>query len=332
MALVGQDMKVSIVIPVYAVSPYIERCVRSVMNQTYASIECILVDDASPDDSISKCERMLSSYNGAIHFVILHHERNRGLSAARNTGLKAATGEYVLFMDSDDELPKDCISLLMKPVVDNPAIELVQGNFELYSESHPHGFNQKRRESQDVYMSSNSSIRSCFYEKKIVNVFTWNKLLRRDFLYQHQLFFKEGLLWEDSLWMFYVMKYLSKLYITNQVTYYYYKRPGSITTGTSKKTRCSHLIRKFDEISRNFTVGESGREAKYFLYWVCFCLINNGTDKSFNQTLLSFKRALADDGYVKEELCLSTVMFLSKSALGRRLCRKAFRMRDRMKR
>lgn len=331
MALEGLDMKVSIIIPVYAVSPYIERCVRSVMNQTYASIECVFVNDASPDDSIEKCEKMIASYQGPINFSILHHERNRGLSAARNTGLKAATGEYVFFMDSDDELPTDCIAILMKPVLDNPAIEMVQGNYELFSNAYPHGINPKRRELHDVYLSSLSSTRSCFYDKKAVNVFTWNKLVRRDFLYQHQLFFKEGLLWEDSLWMFYVMKYLSRLYITNQVTYYYYKRPGSITTSTNRKTRCSHLIRKFDEISHNFTVGESGREAKYFLYWVCFCLNSNCTDKSFDQTLLSFKRALVADGYTKEELYLSTVMFLSKSALGRGLCRKAFRMRDRMK-
>lgn len=324
-------MKVSIVIPVYNVSSYIERCVKSVLTQTYTNIECILVDDASPDDSISKCEQMLSSYDGAIHFMILRHERNKGLSAARNTGLKAATGEYIFFLDSDDELPSDCLAILTRPVLDNPAIEMVQGHYALYSDGNPLNFDQERRELQDGYLSSPSNIRSSFYDKKAINVYTWNKLIKREFLYQYQLFFREGMLWEDSLWMFYVMKHLSKLYITNQLTYYYYRRPGSITTGTDRKIRCSHLIRKFDEISRNFTVGESGRETKYFLYWVCFCLINNGTDKSFNQTLLSFKRALADDGYVKEELCLSIVMFLSKFALGRGACRIAYWVRDSMK-
>lgn len=102
-------MSISIVVPVYNVSLYVERCVRSVMAQTYPVLECILVDDASPDDSIAKCEKLIAAYDGAISFVVLHHERNRGLSAARNTGTDAAQGDYIYYLDSDDEITPDCI-------------------------------------------------------------------------------------------------------------------------------------------------------------------------------------------------------------------------------
>ena len=157
-------LKVSIVIPVYRVSAYVERCLCSVMNQTYSVYECIIVDDSTDDDSIEKCERMLSSYKGAIRFVILHHEKNRGLSAARNTGLKAATGEYIFFLDSDDELPSDCIATLTEPVLANPSIEMVQGNFALYSDGYPLNLNRrKKRELQDGYLHSSSNVRSCFF-------------------------------------------------------------------------------------------------------------------------------------------------------------------------
>ena len=80
-------MKVSVIIPVYNVSNYIADCLRSVMNQTYNNIECILVDDASTDDSIAKCERMIAAYQGPIEFTVIHHETSQGPSAARNTRL-----------------------------------------------------------------------------------------------------------------------------------------------------------------------------------------------------------------------------------------------------
>ena len=69
---------VSIIVPVYQVSAYVERCVRSVMSQTYQNIECIIVDDATFDDSIEKCERLIKEYDGSVHFRILHHEQHRG--------------------------------------------------------------------------------------------------------------------------------------------------------------------------------------------------------------------------------------------------------------
>ena len=81
-------MKVSIIIPVYNVSAYIERCVKSVMSQTYSGdIECILVNDATPDDSIAIAEHLIADYNGPFQFLILSHDHNRGQSAARNTGI-----------------------------------------------------------------------------------------------------------------------------------------------------------------------------------------------------------------------------------------------------
>lgn len=126
----SKNLLVSVIIPVYQVSAYIERCLLSVMNQTFQNIECIIVDDCSPDDSIDKCERLISSYNGPISFKILHHERNRGLSAARNTGTDAASGEYIFYLDSDDEITSDCIEILVAIVKNHPVVDVVIGNYE----------------------------------------------------------------------------------------------------------------------------------------------------------------------------------------------------------
>ena len=113
----GKEVLISIVIPVWEVSAYIARCLRSVMGQTYSRIECIIVDDASQDDSIAQCEQMIAKYRGPIRFSILHHSHNRGLSAARNTGTEAATGEYIYYLDSDDELPPDSIENLFRLII-----------------------------------------------------------------------------------------------------------------------------------------------------------------------------------------------------------------------
>lgn len=92
--------KISIIIPVYNVAEYITECLQSVIRQTYqGEIECIIVEDCGTDNSIAVAERLIAEYRGSIEFRILHHERNRGLSAARNTGTDAATGDYIYYLD-----------------------------------------------------------------------------------------------------------------------------------------------------------------------------------------------------------------------------------------
>ena len=95
-------MKISVVIPVYKVENYIERCVRSLMEQTFQDVEFLFVDDASPDRSMEIVRQITSSYKRNVRF--LKHDENRGLPSARNTGLRAAEGEYIYHCDSDDWL------------------------------------------------------------------------------------------------------------------------------------------------------------------------------------------------------------------------------------
>lgn len=105
---------VSILVPVYGVEKYIERCAVSLMAQTYEDIEYIFVDDASPDQSIAVLEEVIARYaNRKSQVRVLHHEQNRGLSAARNTAVAAATGKYLLHVDSDDYLAIDAVEKLV---------------------------------------------------------------------------------------------------------------------------------------------------------------------------------------------------------------------------
>ena len=117
-------MKISICVPIYKVEKYIERCARSLFEQTYNDIEFIFVNDCSPDNSINILSKVLQEYPDRIEQVrILNHEYNRGLSAARNTAVLNCTGEYILWVDSDDYIEQDALKLLYEKVA--------EGNFDV---------------------------------------------------------------------------------------------------------------------------------------------------------------------------------------------------------
>lgn len=107
----GNEMLLSLIIPVYKVEQYIAECIESVINQVTSDIEVIIVNDGTPDDSMLVIEKILSKQTAIIRdcFIILHQE-NQGQSSARNLGLKYAKGEYISFLDSDDVLSENYLS------------------------------------------------------------------------------------------------------------------------------------------------------------------------------------------------------------------------------
>ena len=307
-------MRISVIIPVYNVSDYIERCVRSVMDQTYSDIECIIVDDCTPDDSITKCERQIAAYDGPISFSIVRHEKNKGVSAARNTGLKVATGDYVAYMDSDDAITEDCIEKLVRPIKRDSSIEMVIGNFVRDVEGH-----RTCRQQQERELGSRDAIRDFFYCQRGFFVTPCNRLVRRDFLIRNHIQFAEGLLWEDNLWTFYLLKHLCHLYIIPDLTYVYYHRPCSITTGTASDKKARHWQLVYGDIAQHFTEGESGKEARYFIRYICFQLIRIQRGQDVHQIARPYLKALRHDRYWKVFLVYSVIVSMSRSACGRSL-------------
>ena len=114
---------VSIIIPVYKVEPYLDKCVQSVIAQTYKDLEIILVDDGSPD----RCPQMCDEWAQKDKRIRVIHQKNCGLSGARNTGIREAKGEWLYFLDSDDWIIPECIALMVDCVNNHPDVELVQG-------------------------------------------------------------------------------------------------------------------------------------------------------------------------------------------------------------
>ena len=125
-----ESMKVSIIVPVYNVAKYIERCLLSVLNQTWPDLEVILVNDCTPDNSMEIVRRVVASHPRGAVVRCLEHEENRGLSAARNTGILASVGDYLYFLDSDDYISANAIELLADAAVQKRP-DFVIGNYEV---------------------------------------------------------------------------------------------------------------------------------------------------------------------------------------------------------
>ena len=255
--------KVSIVIPVYNVAPYIWDCMQSVMRQTYnCSMECLIVDDCGTDDSITIIERTIAAYTGPISFKIIHHEQNKGLSAARNTGTLCAKGDYIYYLDSDDIITNDCIEKLMKVVSLDSAVEMVQGNAKSNINRHFDSLNKKY---SIQHATTNKEIRECFYKYHQLPSYAWNKLIKRSFLLQNQLLFKDGLLWEDKHWLFFLLKKLCNVYFISDTTYLYRIRNNSIVTSTSKETFAKHRAIFYYDVLTNLTPLDEKSEMKCIL-------------------------------------------------------------------
>lgn len=233
-------MDISVIIPIYNVEAYIDDCLKSVACQTClengVQLECILVDDCGQDQSMKICELFLDEYDGPINFHILHHEHNRGLSAARNTGMEAATGEYVFFFDSDDKITPDCLEKMWQYVVrTDHKIDMVVGNYQLTGDLQ--GVSELPQEG--IYDSQ--SVDFHFWAaSQTIYVQAWNKLFRKSFIEEHGCLFPEGLNYEDVYWSFVTLCKMRLVAVMASTTYLYLVRGGSILRSDGAVKRAYH--------------------------------------------------------------------------------------------
>ncbi|MCK9311177.1 MAG: glycosyltransferase [Bacteroidales bacterium] len=233
-------MKVSIIIPVYNVSGYIERCLDAVLCQTYSNIECIFVDDCSPDNSMELILKKTSSYSGHISFISIHHPQNKGLSVARNSGINASTGDYLYFLDSDDEIPENSIEELVRLAKKYPDVDIVQGSSDVLENGHLNKMYQLK-DTLPEFSENHRWLKKKVLERVWIPVTSWNKLIRRCFIIDNKIFFKEGLIHEDEHWTFFAAKSIKSMAFCKVTTYRHEIHEGTIMTSDSQKSISSWL-------------------------------------------------------------------------------------------
>lgn len=215
------EIKISVIVPIYNVGKFIERCVRSLMEQTMDNVEYIFVDDASPDNSIQILQKVLSDYSGRRDNVsILAHAENKGLPAARNTGLAVATGEYIFHCDSDDFVEKDLLSTLYETACRENA-DIVWCDYYI---SYP---NNERYLKQPFYDTPEAALKGMLHGRMKYNV--WNKLAKRSLYTDNNITFPAGYAMGEDMTMMFLFSYAHKVAYVGKALYHYVSNNASMT-------------------------------------------------------------------------------------------------------
>lgn len=211
--------KVSILVPVYGVQSYIERCARSLFEQTYANLEYVFVNDCTSDSSIEILNQVMGEYpHRAGKVKIINHERNRGIAAARNTALDNATGEFVFHVDSDDWIEPNAVDLLVKKQQETGADIVSSSFYEHRTNEVREGYlnwripwQERNREETLKFMLNVGSV-----------VAVWNRLIRRSLFYEHNVRWIEGIdAGEDLIITPRLVYFSKKVAFCNAITYHY---------------------------------------------------------------------------------------------------------------
>lgn len=233
--------KVSVVIPVYNVEKYIERCARSLFGQTLDDIEYIFVNDCTPDRSMELLQKVIDEYPVRQHAVkLIGHERNQGSATVRNTGLAAATGEYVICCDSDDWVEPDMYEAMYRVAKVADADVVVTDFYNEYA---------SRAVLQRQPFPSNNV--ECVRQMLSGNLHcgTWNKLVRRDVYVRNNIRFPDGInMWEDVLTMIPVCYHASGIVYLPQAFYHYVRDNNASYTNNMKESSLQNLIEAVDRI------------------------------------------------------------------------------------
>lgn len=238
--------RISIIVPVYNVERYITECLQSVMRQNYQGpMECIVVDDCGTDKSVEIAERLIAEYDGPIDFIVLHHEKNLGISCARNTGMDVAQGDYVFFLDSDDWISDDCIDYLVSLANTGNYDMVVGGHANFYGENDERNSLSK----DDTVVVQEVSGRQFLYDWRnggLGSIAVWNKLYPIWNLRKTKVCFNKDVSFaEDVLFNFELFHLPTTICRSNKVTYYYrQQREGSILFESRRQGASTVMMEK----------------------------------------------------------------------------------------
>ena len=241
--------KISVIVPIYNTEKYLEECIESLLSQSYTELQIILVDDGSKDGSGAICDR----FAGTDNRITVIHKENGGLSSARNAGLKAADGEYIAFIDSDDKVDKDYFSLLFAAVNKEEKI-----SFSFCDCTWTRCPKLKKTYDEELLLQDGEFgkwLKNPDSREYVLAVIACNKLYRRRFI--DGLQFPMGRWHEDEFFTNDVLKRVEKCIFVPKELYYYRENEQSIT-GSANRLNKRHLdtfdaytVRIVDSINRN---------------------------------------------------------------------------------
>ena len=213
---------ISVIVPVYNVEKYINRCIDSILNQTYTETEIILVDDGSDDNSGTICDEYAARFKN----ISVFHKHNSGPSDTRNVGILNSNGAFIFFVDSDDYIIPTCLEILYKSII-NYGADISCGSFNIFVDS-SHLENNAEKKYRTMLCDGKKALSFLLYGKNFYTS-SCNILIKKDIAEQN--LFPTGKFHEDEMTTFRYFLSASKVVKVDAVTYYYYQREGSIMHG-----------------------------------------------------------------------------------------------------
>ena len=222
----GKNVTISVIVPVYNVERFLPPCIDSILGQSVSELQIILVDDGSTDASGWICDE----YAKKDKRIVVLHQQNAGVSAARNAGLEIATGRYITFADSDDVLPLDAYHTMLNAIKES---DLVIGRMQRMNEDG--NLENQSRFFREQIIQKRSYLSDLFEEKQYSYLgFLWDKLFCRAIIEENNIRFREEIkLNEDRLFLLEYILQCNSIYTTNRIIYYYRQR----NSGVIKETR-----------------------------------------------------------------------------------------------
>lgn len=251
-----QNALVSIIVPVYKVEQYLDRCVQSIISQTYKNIEVFLVDDGSPDNCGKMCDEYAEKYP-CIHVI---HQENGGQASARNNAVKLASGEYILFIDSDDFVTEDHVEYLLY-LINKYDADMAIGGFRYLYEGKK--ISEVSAVCKEYELTPSETLIRMNYGKGF-GATPWAKLIKRQLVIKHQ--FTEGVVYEDLDTMYRIIGDTNRIVFGEKIIYYWVQRNES-TMRAKFSTKQLYGIEaakhQIDYVTANYPDALSAAKARY---------------------------------------------------------------------
>ena len=269
--------KVSVIVPIYNVEKYLEKCINSLLSQTLEDIQIILVNDGSKDNSGNIAKEYEKNNKDRVIYV---EKENGGLSDARNYGLKYATGDFIAFLDSDDYIEKNAYEEMYNKVIEENA-DYVECDFIW---EFP---NKIRVDKQYPYKNKKEML-------SFVRVVAWNKLIKRQLITDNNLEFPKGLRYEDVEFTYKLIPFINKFAYVDKPFIHYVQRKGSIANVQNERTaEIFTVLDNVIEFYKKNNIYEKYRdelEYNYARYLLCsslkrMCKIKDKTIRETNREL-----------------------------------------------
>lgn len=242
-------MFISVIVPVYNVENYLEKCMQSLINQSFLEMEIVVIDDNSTDNSLSVARK----YEKYKNVKVISKDKNSGLSDSRNIGIREASGHYIMFLDSDDYVENGCILKIQELAKKNNDPDILYfGYCEEYEDVNnkniKYGYVSPKNH---VYTGEDFALE----ELKHRNLYAAAcfGIYKREIIVDNNLFFKSGILHEDELWTPQVILNANKIYTSDYVYYHYLRRKGSITKSAVKTKHGKDMLlicQELDKLSK----------------------------------------------------------------------------------